>query len=45
MKEEFANIIIDIAHEKVDRPFTYAIPEFLHEEVEIGSTVRIPFGR
>jgi primosomal protein N' (replication factor Y) len=45
MKEEFANIIIDIAHEKVDRPFTYAIPDFLSDEVQIGSTVCIPFGK
>ncbi len=45
MKNIYANIIIDIEHEKVDHPFTYLIPEELLEQVEIGSQVRIPFGR
>lgn len=45
LKKKFANIIIDIAHEKVDHPFTYSIPNELSKTVEIGSKVRIPFGR
>ncbi|MCR5557808.1 MAG: primosomal protein N' [Butyrivibrio sp.] len=42
---EYANIIIDISHEKVDRPFQYRIPERLREKVDVGTPVEIPFGR
>ncbi len=42
---EFANIIIDISHEKVDRPFQYRIPERLRGKIEIGCSVDVPFGR
>ncbi len=41
---EYANLIIDISHEKVDRPFQYRIPERLRGRVDVGSCVRIPFG-
>ena len=41
----FADIIIDISHEKVDRPFQYRIPEALREAVTIGCCVSVPFGR
>ncbi|WP_029322454.1 replication restart helicase PriA [Butyrivibrio sp. AE3004] len=41
----FANIIIDISHEKVDRPFQYRIPEKLQGKIEPGSCVSVPFGR
>ena len=41
----FANIIIDISHEKVDRPFQYRIPERLLSQIEVGSCVSVPFGR
>lgn len=44
MSERYADIIIDIAHEKVDRPFQYRIPEALWESVAEGSCVRVPFG-
>ena len=46
-KESFsyANLIIDISHEKVDRPFQYRVPGHMLGKVEIGSCVRIPFGR
>ena len=42
---KFAEIIVDISHEKVDRPFEYIIPDDLSEEVRVGSQVEIPFGR
>ena len=29
MQGRFANIIVDISHEKVDRPFQYRVPEAL----------------
>lgn len=40
----FANVIVDISHEKVDRPFAYRIPDRLLGRVEVGMQVRIPFG-
>ncbi len=45
MNKKFADVIIDISHEKVDRPFQYKIPDRLKEELEIGMCVRIPFGK
>lgn len=45
MENRFADVIIDISHEKVDRPFQYRIPERLREELGIGMCVSIPFGK
>ena len=45
MKKRFADVIIDISHEKVDRPFQYTIPERMREMIAIGMCVRIPFGK
>ncbi len=45
MTERYADVIIDIAHEKVDRVFQYRIPEELSEAVRPGIQVRVPFGR
>lgn len=45
MTERYADVIIDIAHEKVDRVFQYRIPEELSEAVRPGVQVRVPFGR
>ncbi len=45
MNPRFANIIIDISHEKVDRLFQYRIPDGLLGKVEIGCSVDVPFGR
>lgn len=44
MTGRFANIIVDISHEKVDRPFQYKIPATLQGCIEVGMAVRIPFG-
>ncbi len=41
----YANIIIDISTDKLDRPFTYRVPEELKAQVAVGSAVLIPFGR
>ena len=45
METSYARIIIDISHEKVDRPFCYKVPEYLKEQVEVGSCVEVPFGK
>lgn len=44
MRGKYANIIIDISHEKVDRPFQYRIPERLQNSLEEGMAVTVPFG-
>ena len=40
----YANIIIDISHEKVDKTFQYRIPEKLEGQIRAGTQVEIPFG-
>lgn len=45
METLFADIIINISHEAVDRVFQYKVPSFLRKEIQIGQQVRIPFGR
>jgi len=45
MAGRFANIIVDISHENVDRPFQYRIPDALKSELTVGMAVKIPFGR
>lgn len=42
---KFADVIVDISHEKVDRPFEYIIPSDMEGIVKIGSQVNIPFGK
>lgn len=44
MKELYADIIVDISHEKLDRPFQYRVPEGLRERLETGMCVKVPFG-
>ena len=44
MADIFADIIVNITHEKVDRPFQYCVPESLRDQVEVGSCVMVPFG-
>ena len=41
----YANIIIDISHEKVDKTFQYKIPEPLLGVLEEGMCVQVPFGK
>ncbi len=40
----FADIIIDIQHEKLDKIFQYRIPERLEGKLEPGMEVLVPFG-
>ena len=44
MTERYADVIIDIAHEKVDRIFQYRIPQELTAAVYPGVRVHVPFG-
>lgn len=41
---EYANIIIDISQEKLDRTFQYRIPEQLRDRLAPGMQVQVPFG-
>lgn len=41
----FANVIIDIAHEKLDRTFQYKVPEHLLGKLKVGMEVQVPFGK
>ncbi len=41
----YANIIIDISHEKVDKTFQYRIPDKLRNILEEGMCVQVPFGK
>lgn len=41
----FANIVVDISHEKLDRTFQYKIPDDLKSQIRPGTVVKIPFGK
>ena len=41
----YAEIIIDIAYNKLDRPFTYRVPERMQDVLQPGSLVLVPFGK
>ena len=40
----YADIIIDISSDKLDRSFQYRVPERLEREIKVGMVVSIPFG-
>lgn len=40
----YADIIVDISHEKLDRSFQYRVPQELESQIHIGMVVSIPFG-
>ena len=40
----YANVIIDISHEKLDKTFQYKIPQQLQQEISLGMQVEVPFG-
>ena len=41
---EYANIIVDIFNEKLDKTFQYRIPEVMKEKLKLGMQVLVPFG-
>ncbi|MCI9021893.1 MAG: primosomal protein N' [Eubacterium sp.] len=40
----YANIIVDISHEKLDKPFQYLVPPQMEEKIAEGMRVSVPFG-
>lgn len=45
MSEKYADIIIDISVESLDRTFQYRVPEEMSDIINIGDRVKIPFGK
>jgi len=43
--QRYADIIIDISHENLDKTYQYAIPDELIEHAVIGALVLVPFGK
>lgn len=43
--QKYADVIIDISHERLDKTYQYAVPERLHSAAVIGAPVSVPFGR
>lgn len=41
----FADIIVDISIDKLDKTFQYILPDEMLGEVEIGNEVNVPFGK
>ncbi len=44
MREQYADIIVDISHEKLDKTFQYRVPEGMTGRLEPGMCVQVPFG-
>ena len=42
---KYADIIIDISHERLDKTFEYIVPDELESQVTEGVQVVIPFGK
>lgn len=42
---KYADVIVDISVDSVDKPFTYLVPDTLLEKINIGTPVNIPFGQ
>ena len=40
----YADVIVDISHEKLDRSFQYRVPKEMEAEIQVGMVVSIPFG-
>ena len=42
---KYADIIVEISSEKLDKPFQYSVPKELEGKIVPGAYVSIPFGR
>ncbi len=42
---QYANVIVDISHENLNKIFQFVIPKELEEKIKIGSVVEFPFGQ
>ena len=44
-QKRYADVILDITLEKLDRPFSYLVPPSLEGRIGVGSCVIVPFGK
>ena len=44
MIKTYADIIVDITSEKLDRSFQYLVPQHLEGRLQPGMQVQVPFG-
>lgn len=44
MQQIFANVIVDITHERLDKTFQYRVPDSMRESLAVGTAVLVPFG-
>ncbi len=45
MAMKYADIIVDISHENLDKTYQYAIPDDFANKIVIGTLVMVPFGK
>lgn len=45
MEPLYADVIVDISRENLDRPFSYLVPEEMRSRISVGSVVQVPFGK
>ena len=44
MARQFAQVIVNLHHQKVDQIYTYRVPEGLQSTLEEGMMAEVPFG-
>ena len=42
---KYADIIIDISHEKIDKTFQYIVPDNMQDIIKVGMEVEVSFGK
>ena len=42
---KYADIIIDISHEKLDKTFQYIVPDNMQDIIKVGMEVEVSFGK
>ena len=45
VRQRYADVIVDITHERLDQIYQYKIPEKLRDSISPGTCVEIPFGK
>ena len=38
-----ANVLVEVSHIAIDKPFTYIVPDSLVNKISIGKRVKVPF--
>ena len=41
----YINVLVELKAKKLDKTFTYSVPSFLVDKIEVGKRVLVPFGR